>query len=246
MDKKNFVENALDLVEGNLATVAVRLGSWLAPIPTAFLIWRATMIHLGWPSWVSFVAGAVIELLGLGTVNLALTFRTHNATKRAKDPGAPFPIALALAGVYFGTVTLLTVILEVLPGAALVSPVVFIGMSLTGAGTLMLRNDHARRLAAIRDKKQEEKAGREARRAARSVSFNMAKSNTLETANAARQQQKQDALDAVLVFIGDNPGASLADIALHVGKGKSTVAGYVAELQTAGTIRRNGRGLEVV
>lgn len=243
----NFVENALDLIEGNLATVAVRLGSWAAPVPTAYLIWRATMLHLGWPSWVSFVAGAVIELLGMGTVNLALTFREHNESKRKTDPAAPFGLALGLAGVYFGTVTLLTVILEVLPGAAVVSPVVFIGMSLTGAGTLMLRKDHARRLAAIDRARRDRK---EARQAARSVSsipnVRNAKPNGLDLANATRRAAKQQALDAMLVFLGDNPGASLAELASHVGKGKSTVSGYVGELQAAGAIRRNGHGLEVI
>lgn len=57
---------------------------------------------------------------------------------------------------------------------------------------------------------------------------------------------KWDAMNAVVEFYEENPGASLAEAAGAVGRAKSTVSGYVEELVDAGRLHRNGNGVEVV
>lgn len=59
------------------------------------------------------------------------------------------------------------------------------------------------------------------------------------------RQSKEDALDAVLVFIADNPDASLSAIGRGIGKSKSSAGNYVNELLLTGKLHKNGEGLEV-
>lgn len=153
-------------VESRLTDIIAGLSPWLAPIPTAFLVGRATAEHLAWPVPVAICAALIVESLGLAATNTALTLREYNARRRKTDPRAPFSLAAALVGGYIAIAILLTVALDVLPGLARYAPAIFPALSLAGVTVLALRADHARRLEAIAQERQERKAERQERKLA--------------------------------------------------------------------------------
>ncbi len=106
---------------------------------------------------------------------------------------------------------------------------------------LELELKHQERLARI-EAKSRPSVGAKAYRPTPSKSSKM---DNLNAANAARQADKEKALEAVLTFVTANPNASLSEIGQAVGKAKSTVGNYVNELTEAGRLHRNGNGWEV-
>lgn len=156
-------------IETTATNFVARLAPWLSPIPTAYLVGRATLIHLLWPLPVAIIAAVIIEGLGLSAINTALELREYNANRRKSDPGAPFILALALACVYFATAITLTVALDTLPTLARYAPAIFPILSLCGVTVLALRSDHKRRLEAIEADKQARKAANAARRTTQGV-----------------------------------------------------------------------------
>jgi hypothetical protein len=60
MDLRKF-----DDFENNVIDLVAKIAPWFAPIPTAFLVGRATVVHLEWPPAIGFLAAVVIESLGL-------------------------------------------------------------------------------------------------------------------------------------------------------------------------------------
>ena len=68
----------------------------------------------------------------------------------------------------------------------------------------------------------------------------------LDRANAARAVGKVTALNALVAYLADHPGASLAQAGKAIGRSKTTVAGYLDELEAAGRISRNGNSVRVL
>ena len=69
---------------------------------------------------------------------------------------------------------------------------------------------------------------------------------TLDAANTVRANGKAQALTALLAFYGQHPQASLNEAGEAIGRSKSTVSNYLEALETAGRIRRDGQGVEVL
>jgi hypothetical protein len=69
----------------------------------------------------------------------------------------------------------------------------------------------------------------------------------LEQASAVRAAGKEAALEALLSFYTTNPTASQSEAGQAIGRAKSTVGGYLAELEDAGLVERgpNGQGVIV-
>lgn len=120
---------------------------WLAPLPTAYLVFRNTMLHLSWPWPVAGAAGAIVEALGLVAIHTALEFREHNRGLRDGDPRhAPFGLAAGMISLYFVIVTALTVLLDTAPTMAQYAPLIFPLLSVAGVTLLAIRADHRRRV----------------------------------------------------------------------------------------------------
>jgi len=136
------------------------IAPWLAPLPTAFLVWRSTVNHLAWPSWVAIAAALVVECIGLTVTSIALTLYNYNQSRRKSDPGAPFWLAVTLVGVYVLVAVFLTLLMDTIPSLAKYAPLIFPALSLTGVTSLALRADHGRRLAAVAEAKAERRAAR--------------------------------------------------------------------------------------
>ncbi|MBK9053528.1 MAG: DUF2637 domain-containing protein [Chloroflexi bacterium] len=71
-------------------------------------------------------------------------------------------------------------------------------------------------------------------------------SDSIERARAARDSAKQEAIETLARFLAEHPNASLTEIAEVIKRSKSTVSGYVNELQTNGQLHKNGHGWEVL
>jgi hypothetical protein len=142
--------------------IILQIFPWLTPIPTAWLIGRATSVHLQWPIPVAVIAALIIEGLGFSAVAVALMLRNYNASKRQKDPAAPLWVALVLVGVYFVTAVSLTILMDIIPGLAVYAPAIFPVFSLCGMTIAALYFDHRSRLTGIEAEKAERKAERKA------------------------------------------------------------------------------------
>jgi hypothetical protein len=77
---------SIDAVENIAVDLVAKIAPWCAPIPTAYLVGRATVTHLNWPVPVGILADAVIESLGLVTCATALDLYQFNQTRRKSDP----------------------------------------------------------------------------------------------------------------------------------------------------------------
>lgn len=246
------IENFVDGIESTAVDLVARLSPWLAPLPTAYLTARATVAHLGWPEPMGAVAGVIIESLGLGAVSTALELREYNATRRKSDPQAPFGLAAVLTGVYFASVTALTVALDTLPDLATYAPLVFPILSLAGVTVLAIRADHRRRLAAIETVKAERKARRKGGRQAgvkptvQNVSGLDVSEHKLDAANAARANNKVAILERLVDILVNSPGTGVTDLARQVGRSRTTIYGYLAELETAGRISKDNGAVKVL
>jgi DNA-binding IclR family transcriptional regulator len=73
---------------------------------------------------------------------------------------------------------------------------------------------------------------------------------SLERARAAKAEKdamnKTEAMNALLLYVNDNPEASLADIGQQIERSKTTVSNYVQELAQNGRLERNGQGWQVL
>jgi hypothetical protein len=241
----------IDVIEGAAIDLAARIAPWAAPLPTAYLVGRATVNHLAWPVWVGVVAAAIVESLGLATTSTALELYQHNTGKRKTDPAAPFALAGLLVGVYFVVATGLTVLLDIAPGLATYAPAIFPGLSLVGVTVLALRFDHRRRLAAIEAEKAERKAERQTKR--QTTNQGTAKTATkpgdlltmLDMARAGQKAKLEARLDALVDACADNPNLTPTEAARLLGVSRQTIYSYVDTLRNAGRLHKNGAGWEV-
>ncbi|MCL4266089.1 MAG: DUF2637 domain-containing protein [Anaerolineae bacterium] len=74
----------------------------------------------------------------------------------------------------------------------------------------------------------------------------LSNTDSIAHARAQREVHKQAAVDAMLTYLADNPGASLADIAAAIGRSRSTAGNYVNELLANGRLHKNGHGWEIL
>jgi hypothetical protein len=67
----NALRDISGQIESVLTNAVAKTAPWAVPIPTAYLVGRATVDHLHWPVWVGVVAAVVVESLGLATTATA-------------------------------------------------------------------------------------------------------------------------------------------------------------------------------
>lgn len=251
-----MLQGRIAQTEEVLTDLIAGLAPWLTPVPTAYLVGRATIAYLRWPLPIALVAAVIIEALGLAAVNTALTLREYNAQRRKTDPRAPFAVAAALVGVYLAVAVLLTVALDIVPDLARWAPAVFPLLSLAGVTVLALRSDQRRRLTAIASDKAERQAERQAKRQApparvssrvsSGVSNNTQLDAPLDRLQAGRKAKLDARLDTLLDACLDNPNLTPVDAARLLGVSRQTVYTYIGTLEAAGRLKRNGSGWEVL
>lgn len=143
-----------------ITDLIANIAPWIAPVPTAFLIYRSSIKYLEWPWYIALVAALVIEFVGLSVTNQALILYDYNRGKRKTDPAAPLWLAVILVILYVGVALVLTVLLDTIPGLSRYAPAIFPLLSLVGITVLALRSDHVHRLFTVEQMRQERKQAR--------------------------------------------------------------------------------------
>jgi len=233
MNIDSLVEKiSLPGLEAKIIDFVARFAPWLAPLPTAYLTATATIKHLSWPPVMGMIAGVIIELLGLASVATALELREFNATRRqypvdwtqeqiAKskkvvDPAAPFGLAVALGGVYFASVVLLTVLLDTLPELARGAPIIFPVLSLAGVTVLGIRADHRRRLEKIAAGNDGRKRGRSTGTLPAMLAQAPKKAESLPVTVSA-ESGSLDTNSRAAAYLAANPGISGSELGRKLG-----------------------------
>jgi hypothetical protein len=255
MDLRNidsFENGAIDLV--------AKIAPWCAPVPTAYLVGRATVNHLEWPVPIGFLAAAVIESLGLVTCATALDLYQFNQNRRKNDPPAPFLLAVFLIVIYFLVAVLLTVVLDTQPSWSVIAPAIFPFLSLEGVTVIALRKDYQKRIQQIANEKAERKAERQANHGFQrqdlrglfdpSTSNDMSNNGHLDMNLNRLQAGRKAKLDNRLAMLMDafrvNPTLGISDAARALDVSRQTIYSYMYQLEHSGKIRRNGHGVEVL
>lgn len=151
----------MNSIEKSAVKLIAKTAPWLAPVPSAFFVARASMEHLALPFAVAVVVAAIIETLGLSTVHTALWLFDWNGNKRKSDPGAPTLLAIILGAIYVVATVGLTIVLEVAPILATYAPALFPALAVVGAVNLALVAQQERREAGVKADKAERKANRQ-------------------------------------------------------------------------------------
>ncbi|MCB8977607.1 MAG: DUF2637 domain-containing protein [Ardenticatenaceae bacterium] len=73
----------------------------------------------------------------------------------------------------------------------------------------------------------------------------LSESDTIGRARRQRTTKKQEAIQRLLEIIQTKPNATLSELAIEIGRSKSTIGGYLTELQAAGTIEKNELGWRI-
>lgn len=71
-------------------------------------------------------------------------------------------------------------------------------------------------------------------------------SDTIGRARRQRTTKKQEAIQRLLEIIQTKPNATLSELAIEIGRSKSTVGGYLSELQVAALIEQGEFGWQIV
>jgi len=118
---------------------------YMAPLPTAYVIYNKLTGKLVWDWWVALISAAVIELIGFRSIGLAVDMyqfnRTLNAAEKQAKMRAPIEQGIIVVVVYAIAVLSLTIMLEIKPELALWTPVAFLVIGLTGGWLAALSND---------------------------------------------------------------------------------------------------------
>jgi hypothetical protein len=246
----------MNSIERSTVKTVAKLAPWLAPFPSAFFVARSATAYLDVPLPVAVVIAAIVETLGLASVHTWLWLSDWNVTKRKSDPEAPINLAVILGAVYLVTTIGLTVALEIAPNLSTYAPALFPILAVVGAVNLALIAQQEQRETSVKVERQERKAKRQARRTQKRqpavkddgdrVSDLGDSERKLDAANNARARTKAAILDTVVDILADTPGIGVTALSRQVGRSRTSVYGYLDELESAGRLRKNGQGWEVL
>jgi hypothetical protein len=255
MDLRKF-----DDFENNVIDLVAKIAPWFAPIPTAFLVGRATVVHLEWPPAIGFLAAVVIESLGLVSCATALDLYQFNQNRRKNDPPAPFGLAVIMILIYFLVAVFLTIVLDIQPVWSLVAPAIFPLLSLVGVTEIALRKNYQDRIQKIANEKADRRAERQASSSNRRqglqgpgqaiMSNNLSNNGqfdiNLDILQAGRKAKLDSRLDRLLDIYHTNPTLGISDASRLLNVSRQTIYSYLEQLEKAGKIRRTGHGIEVL
>ncbi len=253
----------VDKLAGGFEALALalttRAASWVASIPTITLTSRSCEVIFDLSQSAALATAISLELVGQAVTNAWLKAKEWNRSKRKADPPANEWLTLAMTIAYFATDFILVGVLIV--PKALVDPIYWAAMLFPLAQVISTvvtgeRAAQFKREANVEAVKRERKAERRAKRQARrqgvvvqpsgNVSDNGKSYTNLDILQAGRRAKRNARLDALLTFYADNPDAGPSDAGRAVGVSRQTIYTYNAELETAGRLRRNGSGWEVL
>jgi hypothetical protein len=131
----------------------------------AFLTWQAMTEKLRFPVWLALCAAAVVELLGLATINTVFTFWQYNRDAKKSDPRSPVILAALVSVFYLAVVLTTNTMLDNDPMPYKIAKGLLSSLSVAGGVTIALRASHSKRITLITQERQERKIERHERRA---------------------------------------------------------------------------------
>lgn len=227
------IEAAIHRFERFLIDLAVMIAPWAADVPVAYLSAYGIINVLKWHPVIGYASAVAIEALGLACTSVALEFRDYNATKRKADPSAPAWAAWLFVALYFVSSLVLS-LLNVLTGLAVYAILVWPIISAVGTMVHAMRQDHMRRLATIHEDKEQQRLERAARRAEK----------VAQPAQPVAQQV--DTRVALLDYYAQHPLANQEEVAQQLRITRQAVSKHLQRLESSGTIKRNGHGVEIL
>lgn len=156
---RKLTEEAERTLVDNLAATA----PWLAPLAPAYLAYQAMVNVLRFPIWVAGAVGVTVEVLGISTINTALTFWTWNREKNESDKTAPTWVAVVVAAFYVMVVIVVNVLLDGGSGLEKTAKGLISSLSVAAAVTLALRSQHTKRVADKKVMNEERRKSRKER-----------------------------------------------------------------------------------
>src|SRR3990172_1002255 len=146
-DSETAIESLMAALEAVLISVVGRVGLWLTPLPSAFLVSRSASRVFDlvgvWP----VIMAAIVELVGLACSHLWLTAMEWNRNKNKTDPQANERLAFGLMLAYFVVTGSLLLAFEL--------PVVFQTGVITGLTALLFPCLSAVAVVALNERAQQ-------------------------------------------------------------------------------------------
>lgn len=249
-DSETTIESLMAALEAVLISIVGRVGLWLTPLPSAFLVSRSASRVFDlvgvWP----VIMAAIVELVGLACSHLWLTAMEWNRNRSQQDPPANERLSFALMLAYFVVTGSLLLAFEL--------PVVLATGTITGLTALLFpclsavavialneRSQQHRRVSDKLQRKIDRQANRKATVNRPSSELSPGASN-IGKLNASRKAKRDARLNALLTFYAGNPDAGPTEAGRAVGVTRQTVYEYLHELEAAGRIGRNGAGVRVM
>jgi len=134
--------------EGSLVNLLSAIAPWGAPLIPATMVYYNLRGQLGMEQWISLVAAAVVEILGLTTVSTAMVFWQSNRRERAGYKKMPVWVPVACFAWYLSVTITVNVLLEA-PWSAtqlvyvkLIARTLLTTLSIPAAVTLAIRAIH--------------------------------------------------------------------------------------------------------
>lgn len=231
----------LDSLERIVLAVVARLGPWLAPLPPAFFVARASARRLATGDAVAWLIGAVVEAAGIAAASATFSAYTWNRERPSKmDPRAPVGLGLALCGVYLAVGVIISVVLELDSGLAVFVPGLFFALAGQVYAVKAMMSDQVRREVAARQAKVERSLAR--KEAIREKNQHGEKTSTY--AGAGDQAAARPDFEAALLRLASvaQGACSAAQIADDAGIGRTTAYQLIRYGLARGLVRRAGRG----
>jgi hypothetical protein len=146
-------------IEERIADWVGGFGPWLAPVPSAALVFWAMQQHFVWATpAVALAAAAVIEVLGFSAINTALMLHDWNGRRPRGEHPAPFGWSAFIVGVYLISVIILTVALDFDSQLTRIAPALFPVTALVGSMNIALRTQHKQRLERLAESDRQAQA----------------------------------------------------------------------------------------
>jgi hypothetical protein len=242
--KASDVLGALDAGERvALATVA-RLGPWLAPLPPAFFVARATDKRLGTGLPVAVMIAVVVEAAGIAAASATLAAYTWNRERPAKtDPKAPTVLGLVLCAVYLAVGIIISVVLELDGGLAVYVPGLFFALAGQVYAVKAMMSDQVRREQQAKQAKIERSEKRkESIREKKSAGGGVVE--RVHVGVADDQAATAADFDRALAGLGGSGAGAFGatQLAGAAGLGRTTAYQLIRYGLARGLLRRAGRG----
>jgi hypothetical protein len=144
VQKENFFDRATRFVnqfEDSFVNFISVIIPWGVPLIPAVILFDH-LIKIGWRPWVAFVAAAVVEGLGLATVNTYFRFERHN--KRYKDQKNKMPVWVVIVAYvwYLVIVLFVNVVFDIVAGVSwerIIAITAFSTLSLPASALISVR-----------------------------------------------------------------------------------------------------------